>query len=73
MEPKQDREEPDFLAILDKIRTTAQAAGVRVGIHTMTGAYTNKMFKRGFNLATIMNDSGLMLTAARAQVAIARG
>jgi hypothetical protein len=31
------------------------------------------MFARGFNLATIMNDSGLMLTAARAQVGIARG
>ncbi|MFC3026346.1 MULTISPECIES: hypothetical protein [Roseomonadaceae] len=32
-----------------------------------------EMFGRGFNLATIMNDSGLMLTAAKAQVAIARG
>jgi hypothetical protein len=31
------------------------------------------MFERGFNLATIMNDSGLMLTAARAQVGVARG
>ncbi len=73
MAPLQDRQEPEFLAVLDKIRNTAQAAGVKVGIHTMTGAYTKQMFERGFNLATIMNDSGLMLTAAKAQVAIARG
>ena len=73
MEPKQDREEPEFLEIIDRIRNTAQKAGVKVGIHTMTGAYSKKMFARGFNLATIMNDSGLMLTAARAQVGIAKG
>ncbi len=73
MAPLQDRQEPEFLAVLDKIRNTAQAAGVKVGIHTMTGAYSKQMFERGFNLATIMNDSGLMLTAAKAQVAIARG
>jgi 4-hydroxy-2-oxoheptanedioate aldolase len=73
MKPLQDRQEPEFLAILDHIRTTAQKAGVKVGIHTMTGAYSKQMFERGFNLATIMNDSGLMLTAARAQVAIAKG
>jgi 4-hydroxy-2-oxoheptanedioate aldolase len=73
MEPRQDREEPEFLEILDRIRNTAQKAGVKVGIHTMSGAYTKKMFGRGFNLATIMNDSGLMLTAAKAQIANARG
>jgi 4-hydroxy-2-oxoheptanedioate aldolase len=73
MAPLQDRQEPEFLAVLDRIRNTAQAAGVKVGIHTMTGAYSKQMFERGFNLATIMNDSGLMLTAAKAQVAIAKG
>lgn len=73
MAPLQDRREPEFLAVLDKIRTTAQAAGVKVGIHTMTGQYSKEMFERGFNLATIMNDSGLMLTAAKAQVAVAKG
>ena len=73
MAPLQDRQEPEFLAVLDRIRTTAQKHGVKVCIHTMTGAYSKQMFDRGFNLATIMNDSGLMLTAARAQVAIARG
>ncbi|WP_137180545.1 HpcH/HpaI aldolase/citrate lyase family protein [Roseomonas sp. AR75] len=73
MAPLQDRREPEFLKVLDQIRTTAQKHGVKVGIHTMTGQYTKEMFERGFNLATIMNDSGLMLTAARAQVGIARG
>ena len=73
MEPKQDRQEPEFLKILDQIRTTAQKAGVKVGVHTMSGAYSKQMFERGFNLATIMNDSGLMLTAAKAQVGVARG
>jgi 4-hydroxy-2-oxoheptanedioate aldolase len=73
MEPKQDRQEPEFLAILDRIRITAAQYGVKTGIHTMSGAYSKQMFERGFNLATIMNDSGLMLTAAKAQVAVAKG
>jgi 4-hydroxy-2-oxoheptanedioate aldolase len=46
---------------------------VKTGIHTMTGAYSKQMFEAGFNLATIMNDSGLMLVGARAQTAIAKG
>jgi 4-hydroxy-2-oxoheptanedioate aldolase len=71
-EPKQDRQEPEFLEIADRIRTTAAKHGVKAGIHTMSGAYSKQMFARGFNLATVMNDSGLMLTAARAQVAAAR-
>jgi 4-hydroxy-2-oxoheptanedioate aldolase len=71
-EPKQDRQEPEFLEIADRIRITAAKHGVKAGIHTMSGAYSKQMFARGFNLATVMNDSGLMLTAARAQVAAAR-
>ncbi len=73
MEPKQDRQEPEFLEILDRIRTTAHRHGVKACIHTMSGAYSKQMLARGFNLATIMNDSGLMLTGARAQLAAARG
>jgi 4-hydroxy-2-oxoheptanedioate aldolase len=73
MAPLQDRQEPEFLKIIDHIRTTAAKHGVKTGIHTMSGAYSKQMFERGFNLATIMNDSGLMLTAARAQVGVARG
>ncbi|MBE9605896.1 2,4-dihydroxyhept-2-ene-1,7-dioic acid aldolase [Acetobacteraceae bacterium H6797] len=73
MEPKQDREEPEILAIYDRLLAATKQRGQFAGLHTMTGAYSKKMFERGFRLATVMNDSGLMLTAARAQVAIAKG
>ena len=73
MAPLQDRQEPEFLKIIDHIRTTAAKHGVKTGIHTMSGAYSKQMFEAGFNLATIMNDSGLMLVGARAQTAIAKG
>lgn len=72
MAPKQDRQEPEFLEILDRIRTTAAKHGIKACIHTMSGTYSKQMFDRGFNLATTMTDSGLMLSAARAQVALAR-
>jgi 4-hydroxy-2-oxoheptanedioate aldolase len=73
MKPLQDRQEPEFLKIINHIRTTAAKHGVKTGIHTMSGAYSKQMFEAGFNLATIMNDSGLMLVGARAQTAIAKG
>jgi 4-hydroxy-2-oxoheptanedioate aldolase len=73
LEPKQDREEPEILKVYERLIAETSKRGLAAGIHTMSGAYSKRAFGMGFKLATIMNDSGLMLTAARAQVAAARG
>ena len=73
MAPKQDRDEPEILRIYERLIAETSKRGLSAGIHTMSGAYSKRMFGMGFKLATIMNDSGLMLTAARAQVQAARG
>lgn len=70
--PKQDREEPEVLKVYERLIEATGKRGIHAGIHTMSGAYAKRAFGMGFKLATIMNDSGLMLTAARAQVAAAR-
>jgi 4-hydroxy-2-oxoheptanedioate aldolase len=70
--PKQDRDEPEILRIYERLIAETSKRNLAAGIHTMSGAYSKRMFGMGFKLATIMNDSGLMLTAARAQVQAAR-
>ncbi|MCK8783234.1 aldolase/citrate lyase family protein [Roseomonas sp. NAR14] len=71
--PLQDREEPQILEIYGRILHETKKRGQVAGLHTMSGKYTKRMHEMGFAFGTIMNDSGLMLTAARAQIAAARG
>jgi 4-hydroxy-2-oxoheptanedioate aldolase len=73
MAPKGDREEPEILKIYERLLSLTSKRGIAAGIHNNTGTYANRMAKMGFKLVTIMNDSGLMLTAARAAVQAARG
>jgi len=70
--PRLDREEPEVMKIYERILAATGKRGIAAGIHTGSGAYAARMIKMGFKLTTIMNDSGLLLTAARAAVAAAR-
>ncbi len=70
--PKLDREEPEVLAIYQRIIEATGRRGQFAGIHCGSGAYAARAIRMGFRLATIMNDSGLLLTAARAAIATAR-
>ena len=64
MIPILDREEPEILAIYEKI-----IAGCKnPGIHCGTAAYAARAIKMGFRLVTISNDSGIMAVAAKAAV-----
>ena len=72
MIPTLDREEPIILEIYEKLLASCRKHGKFAGLHNATGAYAGRMFKMGFQLSTIANDSGLMARAAREAVAQAR-
>jgi 4-hydroxy-2-oxoheptanedioate aldolase len=72
LRPMLDREEPHVIAIYEKLIAAAGRHGRFAGIHNATGAYAARMIATGFRFVTILNDSGLMARAARAEIAIAR-
>jgi 4-hydroxy-2-oxoheptanedioate aldolase len=72
MKPMLDREEPQILAIYEKLLAATKKRGQIAGIHNATGAYAARMIALGFRLVTLFNDSGLMARAARAEIATTR-
>ena len=70
--PVLDREEPQIMAIYERIVTETKRRGLRACVHCLTPAYAARMIAMGFSLVTIANDSGLLLGAARAAVQAAR-
>ena len=72
MRPILDREEPEILAIYDKVLSECGKRGIKAGIHCGTATYAARAIGMGFRLVTIANDSGLMQMAARAAVAQVR-
>ena len=68
MIPILDREEPEILAIYEKVLAACAKRGLYAGIHCGTAAYAAKAIKMGFRLVTISNDSGIMAVAAKAAV-----
>ncbi len=72
LKPMLDREEPQILAIYDKLLAATKKRGQFAGLHNGTGGYAAKMVHKGFQLVTIANDAGLMAKAARDAVAQTR-
>ena len=72
MIPTLDREEPNILAIYQKLLDATKKRGQFAGLHNGSAAYAGRMIEMGFRLVTIANDSGLMAKAAREAVAGAR-
>jgi 4-hydroxy-2-oxoheptanedioate aldolase len=71
--PALDREEPEILKIYETIIAETGKRGQKAGIHCMKTDYARRMHSMGFSMVTIMNDSGILLTAARAAVSAVRG
>jgi 4-hydroxy-2-oxoheptanedioate aldolase len=72
LEPSNDREEPEMLAIYARILQEAARRGIVAGIHNASGQYAARMIAMGFRLVTLTNDLGLMMQAARGAIAAAR-
>ncbi len=70
--PILDREEPQIMAIYERVVAETKKRGLRACIHCLTPAYAARMIAMGFSLVTLGNDSGLLLGAARAAVQATR-
>ena len=70
--PILDREEPQIMAIYERIVTETHKRDKRACVHCLTPAYAVRMIAMGFDLVTIGNDSGILLGAARAAVKATR-
>ncbi len=68
LEPRADREEPEILRIYDRLIAETSRRGIFAGIHCNTPTYAARAIGMGYKFVTIMNDSGLLATAARAAV-----
>jgi len=60
--PGQDSDAPALMAAFDKILAAGKAAGVRVGVHTASVAYSQKMLQRGFDMVTVGADSRFLMS-----------
>ena len=71
--PQLDTEVPEVVAAIDTILAGAKKHGVPAGLHCGSPEYAARMFEKGFQLATIANDSRLMAQGAMAAVAALKG
>ena len=55
------------------IAAACRDAGIGIGIHTSSLAYTQKYLELGFNYVTLGSDAGFMARAAVKDLAAARG
>jgi 4-hydroxy-2-oxoheptanedioate aldolase len=66
--PKLDREEPEMLAIYERVIRETRKRGQHAGIHCGSTAYAVRAFGMGFRLVSLLNDVSLMAMAARSGV-----
>ncbi|MFT3689637.1 HpcH/HpaI aldolase family protein [Paenirhodobacter sp.] len=67
--PGFDREEPEIIALIQRIRDACKANGIRACIHCGTPDYAARAIGWGFDLTTVGGDTRLLATAAAASVA----
>lgn len=72
LEPSNDCEEAEMLAISARVLQEARRRRIVAGIHNASGAYAARLIAMGFRLVTLTNDLGLMVQAARTAIASAR-
>jgi 4-hydroxy-2-oxoheptanedioate aldolase len=70
--PKLDRDEPEILKIYEKIVMECGKRGLHPGIHCSGAEGAVRAINMGFKLVTLSNESGLMMTYAKMQVAQTR-
>lgn len=64
-----DREEPEMIAVLQRIAAACRAAGLRAGLHCGTPDYAARAIGWGYDLTTVGGDARLLAAAAGASVA----
>lgn len=70
--PVFNNEDPDTLAIYDRVIAAAAQRGIWAGIHSGEPGHAARMIQRGFRFVTVSNDTALMAQAAVATVQATR-
>ncbi len=70
--PKLDREEPEMLAIFERVIAECTKRGLNAGIHCGSAAYAVRAVAMGFKLVTTTNDASLLTMAAKSAVKTVR-
>jgi 4-hydroxy-2-oxoheptanedioate aldolase len=70
--PKLDREEPEILAIYERLVRESTKRGLFPCVHNSSPAYAARMIQMGFRLVTVGSDLSLMTKGARETVASVR-
>ena len=73
LEPRLDREEPEILAIYERILAGTKKRGQFAGIQNLSPAYAARMGKMGFQILTVATDINLMGFAAMEAIKATRG
>ena len=66
--PGFDREEPEMIALIQRILAACKANGIRACLHCGTPAYAARAIGWGFDMTTVSGDSRLLAAAAAASV-----
>lgn len=66
--PGFDREEPEMIAAIQRVRKAAEDAGIRVALHCGAPEYAARAASWGFDLVTLANDVRLLASAAAGSV-----
>lgn len=67
--PAFDREEPEMIALIGRVKDACKANGIAACLHCGTPDYAAKAVGWGFDLTTVGGDSRLLAAAAAASVA----
>lgn len=63
--PSMDSKEPEFLAAMEKLRTTAIACGIAPGMHVSNPEAAKQRLEEGWQFVAISSELGFMLESAR--------
>ncbi len=66
--PRMESPEPEFVAALETIRTTADRYGVAAGIHTANFEQCNRRLREGFRFMALASDARFLVAGAQAEL-----
>ena len=68
LQPGMDRQEPEMVTAIQKVASSAKAAGLRAGLHCATPEYAHQALGWGFNFTTVGGDARYLAAIAGAGV-----
>jgi 4-hydroxy-2-oxoheptanedioate aldolase len=68
LDPAYERDEPEHVEAIERIRQACDAAGIVAGIHCDGGELAVRRCRQGFRMVTVGSDAAWLRTTAAAQL-----